>query len=482
MTKTFEGRSGLAVVLAFVLLTGCATPPPVTHTPQTGIPAAFRAPPTPAATFDEAWWRALADAPLRTLVAEAAAANLDWRIAAARVEQARAGLTAAASRLAPTVALNASASDQRSGLPAEIKRGAPDVRALRASLDLGWELDLFGAARAARDATSFDADAAVEGARAARLLAAAETARQYIIWQGARLRLAQVQDLLHTQAETERLTRSREAAGQASQFDVARAAAETRSLEAELPPLRTLVATTEHKIAVLLGRSPSAPVDALPHAQAPALPDVPALAPGQPAELLLRRPDLRAAERQLAAEDARLREARADRLPRVFLAALLGRQDLRLNGLDLSPIGYRNVALAFAWPVFNAGRLQAEEDRAAARERGASLQFERTWLVALQEVESSLTALAEEGGRSAALEALREQRTAALRHAESLRREGQIDLLQLLDAQRGRISAEMAWTEHRTQFALNGIQLYRALGGGWSLETLPAARAPEVHP
>lgn len=482
MSRSFKCRGVLAAVVAFTLLAGCAALATVTRTPKTEMPAAFSGAPASAAAFDEPWWRALGDEPLRALVAQAAEGNLDWRIAVTRVEQARAGSTATASRLAPTVALNASASDQRSGLPDEIKRGSPDTRALRASFDLGWELDLFGAARAARDAAAFDADAAAEGARAARLLAAAETARQYIVWQGARLRLAQVQDLVRTQAETERLTRSREAAGQASRFDVARAAAETRALEAQLPALRTLVAATGHQIAVLLGRSASAPLDVLPRAQAATLPDVPALAPGQPAELLLRRPDLRAAERQLAAEEARSREARADRLPKFFLAALLGRQDLRLNGLDLRPVGYQNVALAFAWPVFSAGRLQAAEDRAAARERGATLQFERAWLVALQEVESSLVALAEERERTASLDALREERAAALHHAESLRREGQIDLLQLLDAQRGRITAELAWTEHRTQLALNGIRLYRALGGGWSLESPPATRVSEVRP
>ncbi|WP_128000822.1 efflux transporter outer membrane subunit [Piscinibacter defluvii] len=471
-----------AALVALTLLAGCAAPPTVTRPPTTGLPAAFGATPAPAAAFDEPWWRALGDAPLQALVAEAGERNLDWRIAVTRVEQARAGASAAASRLAPMLALNAGASDQRSGLPDEVKRGSPDTRALRASVDLGWELDLFGAARAARAAAAFDADAAAEGARAARLLAAAETARQYVVWQGARLRLAQVQELLRTQAETEGLTRSREAAGQASRFDVARAAAETRALAAQLPPLRTLVASTEHQIALLLGRPASAPLDALPRAQAAALPEVPALAPGQPAELLLRRPDLRAAERQLAAEDARLREARADRLPKFFLAALLGRQDLRLNGLDLSPVGYRNVALAFAWPLFDAGRLQAGEERAAARARGATLQLERTWLAALQEVESSLVALAEERERAAPLDALREERAAALRHAESLRREGQIDLLQLLDAQRGRIAAELAWTEHRTQLALNGLQLYRALGGGWSLDAPPATRVSEVRP
>jgi outer membrane protein TolC len=209
---------------------------------------------------------------------------------------------------------------------------------------------------------------------------------------------------------------------------------------------------------------------------------VPALPPGQPAELLGRRPDLRAAERQLAAEGARLREARADLLPRFFIAALFGGQDLTINTQALSPVRYSNVALAFSMPLFNAGRLHAAEDRASARERGAALHYERAVLGAVQEVEDSLVALAQERERSRALDALQAQRRTALRHAESLRREGQIDLLQLLDAQRGVISAELAWTEHRTQLALDAVQLYKALGGGWRLPEARETTAPAGTP
>lgn len=465
----------LTAAAAALALAACASDTTVAPSALPEPPAAFsRA--DGGSGFEEDWWRALGDPVLEALVREAATRNLDWRIAVTRVEQARAGATASASRLLPTLTLNSSASDQRSGLPDEVKRGSPDTRAYRASLDLGWEIDLFGAARAAHEAATLDAEAADEAARGARTLATAETARQVILWQGARLRLALLTDLLRAQAETERLTRSREAAGQASRFDVTRAAAETRALEAQLPPLRTLVATSGHQIATLLGRPATAPLAVLADAGTPSLPVVPSLSPGQPAELLRRRPDLRAADRQLAAELARQREAQADRLPRLFIAALLGRQDLRLNGLDLSPVSFSNVALAFAWPVFNAGRLEAFETRATARARGAALQFERAWLLALQEVESSLAALAEERTRAPVLAALRDERAAALRHAESLRREGQIDLLPLLDARRGLIAAELGLAEHRTQLALSGVQLYRALGGGWSLEVPPTAR------
>ncbi|WP_066342568.1 efflux transporter outer membrane subunit [Azohydromonas lata] len=468
---------------AALLLSACAggPPGPVKSGPAALLTPAFGQAGEISGAFEAHWWQRFNDATLAALVAEAQRANLDLRIAAERVQQARAGSTAAASRLAPTVGLTASASDQRSGLPDEVKRGQPDVRALRAGLDLGWEVDLFGAARAAADAAELDAQAAAEGAEGARLLAAGEAARLYLVWQGARARLQRLQSLLQAQADTERLTRSRAAEGLSSRFDVARAAAETQSLAAQLPPLRTLVAVTEQQIAVLLGRNPGEPLPLLQAAASATLPDAPALAPGQPVELLARRPDLRAAERQLAAEGARLREARADLLPKFFFSALLGRQDLRINGLDLAPVRLSSVALAFTTPIFNAGRLRAAQERASSRERAAELSYERATLAALQEVESSLVALAQERERGTALDALLAERRAALAHAQSLRREGQIDLLQLLDVQRGLIAAELSHVEHRTQLALDAVQLYRALGGGWRTGE-PAAAAPSSNP
>mgnify|MGYP001788546137 CR=1 FL=1 len=304
-------------------------------------------------------------------------------------------------------------------------------------------------------------------------LATTEVARQYLVWQGARLRLQQLQALLQTQRDTERLTRSRESNGLASRFDVVRAAGEVQSLASQLPPLRALVAVTETQIHVLLGLSGTAH-PALNSQIAPTLPQVPLLKPGQPIELLQRRPDLRVAQQQLLAEAARLRESQADQWPRFFLAAVLGQQDLRLNGLDLSPARYSNIALAFTAPLFNAGRLRAAVERQSARERAATLQVERAVLGALQDVENSLVALAQERDRSTALAAAVDSRREGLRHAQSLHREGQIDLLQLLDAQRGLIAAELAATDSHIQRALGAVQLVKALGGGWVVDSAVA--------
>jgi outer membrane protein TolC len=177
------------------------------------------------------------------------------------------------------------------------------------------------------------------------------------------------------------------------------------------------------------------------------------------------------------AEAARLRESQADQWPRLILGAVLGQQDLRLNGLNLAPARYSNVALAFSAPLFNAGRLRAAVERQSARERMATLQYERAVIGALHDVENSLVALDRERERSALLAAAVDSRREGLRHAQSLLREGQIDLLQLLDAQRGLIAAELAATDSRTQLALGAVQLVKALGGGWYATPTPAASA-----
>jgi NodT family efflux transporter outer membrane factor (OMF) lipoprotein len=470
MLSQGQGLTARLLVGTLVALTvaGCATPTPPPP-PDTGViaPAYRQAPASSSEDLDAATWRGFADPVLDDLLARARNANLDVRIAAQRLRQARAGGTAAASRLWPTVAATGSVSDQRSELPDEVKRGSPDTRALRGAIDLGWEVDVFGAARAAADAAEFEALAADAGVEVAQWLATTEVARQYVVWQGTRLRLQQLQSLLKAQQNTEQLTRSRQTQGLASAFDVSRAAGEVQALAAQLPLLRTLIRVTEHQIDLLLGTAPGATDWPMRRTQPADLPTAPGLTPGQPIELLLRRPDLRVAQQLWRAEGARLRESQADQWPKFFIAAVLGQQDLRLNALDLSPVRYSNVALAFTAPLFNAGRLRAAVLRQSARERAAALQVERAVLTALQDVENSLVALAQERERGQVLATAVELRRTGLRHAESLHREGQIDLLQLLDAQRGLIAAELAHTDSRTQQALGAVQLVKALGGGW---------------
>jgi outer membrane protein TolC len=160
--------------------------------------------------------------------------------------------------------------------------------------------------------------------------------------------------------------------------------------------------------------------------------------------------------------------ARAQWWPKLFLNALVGRQDLRLNALDLAPVRFSSVALAFAAPIFNAGRIDAGFRAQSARAEEALLAWQKSVLVAVQEVEDSLLVRREEAERAAALARTVDHRRHSLQRAESLQREGQIDLLVLLDVQRSLLSSELALSDSRLQQALADVQLYKALGGGFA--------------
>ncbi|WP_137890537.1 efflux transporter outer membrane subunit [Ramlibacter sp. 2FC] len=454
---------------AFTLLSACSVAPVQAPSPSVPLAAAFgQAGPATGARhdLDSTWWPGYADPTLTALIDEALAANQDVAIALQRVIQARAGSDAQSSRLWPTVGLQASVSRSDSGLPAPVKQGLPDTRALRAGIELAWEIDLAGGVRAARDAARADTAAAEAGVQGARLLVASEVARQYFVLRGTEERLRIVQALAAAQRETSARVASRLREGEASAFDLDRARAEADALDAQVPALRTLAGISQTRLAVLLGRNPSLRV--IDPTVAFAWPAAREIGTGQPSELLRRRPDLIAAEARFGAETLRGSEARAQWWPKLFLSALLGRQDLRLNALDLAPVPFSNVALAFAAPIFNAGRIDAGIRAQSARAEEALLAWQKAVLVAVQEVEDSLLARREEAKRGAALATAVEHRRRSLQRAQSLQREGQIDLLVLLDVQRSVLASELALSDSRLQQALADVQLYKALGGGFA--------------
>jgi NodT family efflux transporter outer membrane factor (OMF) lipoprotein len=455
---------------ALAMLSACAVPPVQPPAPSVPLSAAFTQAGPAAAVVpgaDSAWWAVYGDPVLTALVEQSLAANQDVAIALQRVAQSRAGSDAQGSRLWPTVGVQASASRSDSGLPAPVKQGLPDTRALRAGVDVAWEIDLAGGVRAARDAAQADAAAAVAGVEGARLLVASEVARQYFVLRGAEERLRIVQAIAAAQRETAQRMASRAREGEASAFDLDRARAEADAMDAQLPLLRVLAGTAQTRLAVLLGRNPSARtvVDNGGFTWSSAR----EISTGQPSELLRRRPDLIAAESRVAAETLRGAEARAQWWPKIFLSALLGRQDLRLNALDLAPVRFSNVALAFAAPIFNAGRIDAGIRAQSARTEEALLAWQKAVLVAVQEVEDSLLLRAQEANRTAALASTVEHRRRALQRAQSLQREGQVDLLVLLDVQRAVLASELALSDSRLQQALADVRLYKALGGGFPL-------------
>lgn len=471
-----------ALCMTALGLTGCASTVPEKPNIERHLQGSFGAAdrgqsaPLEAMAWQELW----DDAVLQKLLTKAASANLDGRIAWERVLQARAGWTQLRSRTLPQVGLEATASDERSGLPDAVKQRKPDTQALRLGVNLGWELDLWGAVDAAAQAGKHDALAAQGGWHAARWTAQHEVARYYLIWQGARLRIGLLEQMVRLEREAEAITQHRLNGGLATAMDMAHRRADVQQAESQLPALHTLKAVTEHNLALLLGERPGHGWPELQGAPQ-TLPMAKTLPVGLPIELIQRRPDLLVAEQQLLAETQRLRVADADQWPKLLFGAVLGEQDLRLNGLGLSPARFSNVGLSFSLPLFNAGRLRAAVDLQAARQRGATLQYEKAVLQALTDVESSLVAWQQQQQAQQHAEQVLAARQEASRRGVRLQQEGQIDPLQLIGLQRAELGAKLAQTDAHIANALGGLQLFRALGGRWSVPDTPQAMPNPPH-
>jgi NodT family efflux transporter outer membrane factor (OMF) lipoprotein len=486
-TATVAAHAATAMVLS-AIIAGCAatgTPPVDEAAARIAAYPTFRNSGLPAAATehasapfeDGAWWQRFDDPLLERMVTAALAANHEVRIALARVDQARAGVDVATARLLPSVNAVGVLRKDHTGYDAMQRQRLPDTDVRRAGLDVSWEVDLFGAARGARNAAGADLLAAEHGRRGVQLAVISEVAGQYFTLRGAQARLAIVESLVESEQQTLRLTELRRAAGQASDFDVDRAQAELASTQSERPALRTLIDVTQHHLAVLTGRAPGAWVSAL-EAARPLPPPLP-VSPGQPAELLQRRPDLMAAEAQLRAAGYRDDEARASRYPRLLLSALFGSQWTDWNALDLGRAGFANLAATLAQPLFAGGRIQAGIDAANARQREAVAVYEQAILRSLEDVESALASLNNEAARAQDLDRSIAARERSLGRAQALYREGQADLLVVLDVQRGLLASQLDRASLGADQLLADVQLYRALGGGWkAAETIaPLASA-----
>lgn len=462
----------LLVAAACLGLAGCAPlmPEQTARTPVT--PASWnRIDPAaqPAVLADPVgdiaqWWQRLGDPLLTALIEEGRLASPDLRSARARVREARARRTVAAADQAPGLTASAQASRSRSS--EETGSGAPR-NFFSASLDAAWEVDLFGRIHRGVDAADADLDVARANFDGAQVSLAAEIAQNYVEVRAAQLRLAIARANLDAQSETLQLTEWRAEAGLASSQEVEQARSNREQTRALLPVLEISLAEAEHALDGLLGQPPGTLHARL--AGSAALPAVPArLAVGIPADALRQRPDVRAAERALAAEIARTGAAEAARYPSFRLSGSLGVEALRVGALGNGGATAASLLGSLAAPLFDAGRLRAQaEAQDAVRER-AQVSYEQTVLAALREAENALVGLARTRERE---QALADAAGAARRAAELARQRygaGLIDFQSVLDTERTRLSVEDSLARTRADGVLALIRLYKALGGGWS--------------
>lgn len=345
--------------------------------------------------------------------------------------------------------------------------------------DASWEIDVFGGNARRVEAANADLAAALENRRDVMVTLLAEVARNYIELRGAQARLAVAQANLKADQELLDLTRSMQRSGLATDLDVARAAGQVAQTATALPPLQTQIRESIHAIAILLGRQPEALSAALENPQP--LPTLPAEIPvGLPSELLLRRPDIRRANLQLAAATARVGAATADLFPKFGLTGSVGFDATEFTHLFDWQSHYFLVNPTVTWPVFDAGRIVSNISLQNATADEMLLQYKKTVLAALQDVQDALVAYAAEQARHQAAQEWLNQSQTALTLAENRYRNGLSTYLDVLDAQRTLFSAQDTLTQSTQAMTINLIALYKALGGGWQTEEsqAPAASGP----
>lgn len=455
----------VSTLAAAALLAGCATGPD------------YRAPEAPAAAggpfaaADEAvftpgptrpdWWRLYQDPALDGLVAEALANNREIAVARANLERVRAALGETRAARLPSTLVSGSA--QRIRQPDPLTgRGAEDTLS-SAGIDVAYEIDLFGRIGRSVEAARADAGAAEAVLDAVRISVAGETARAYAEACAANLQIAAGERAVKLQQDTHDLTRRQLEVGRGNGLDVASAAAELETTRAAMPPLRAAREAALFRLAVLTGRPP---------AQAPAAvrdcPSVPTLSRpipvGDGAGLLRRRPDVREAERRLAAATARIGVASADLYPRVSLGGAVSTSDAAGGfGDDVR----FSIGPLIQWSFPNLAAARARVRQAGAGADAALAQFEQTTLVALQETETALTRYARELDRRAALERALEAGRDAARLSRMRYEAGADSLLSVLIAEQRVAQLELQLAQSQAAAADGQIVLFKALGGGW---------------
>lgn len=403
------------------------------------------------------WWLSYHSDELDQLMQQALDANHELAAAVSRIEQARASLRSAHSALLPSAGLNASAGHDRRSADGETTTSEN----AQAGVSIAYELDLWGANRAAATA----ADATLAASRYNRdsvaLVLQADVATAYFQLLSLRDRLVIAQRNFDAAQELMRLVQVRFDNGAATALDVAQQRTTLLGIQAQIPGLQQSVNETRHALAVLLGQVPQGfDVNGASLTEL----SLPAINPGQPSALLLRRPDIRVAEAQLVAANADIGAARAALLPSLDLSASATAAGLISGGSTT----VASLAASLAQTIFSGGRLRAQIELSEASRQTMAETYIQTVLTSLQEVEDSLSLLTTSRTRTELLAQTAEQAREAYRLARIRYDAGAIDLLTLLDSQRTQLSAEDSLVQAQLSQLNASAQLVKALGGGWA--------------
>ena len=402
------------------------------------------------------WWEDLGDPTLSRLIEAAIEANLDLRTATSQVRQARADRARTRAGRFPTLGGQGSAT--QSG---ETDSGLGSSKLYSGGLDASWEIDVFGGVRRAVEAADASDEAAVEARRDVLVSVLAEVALNYVELRTFQQRHMIAVRNLENQEEALEIVRAQVTAGATSGLDLEQATSNVAATHAQLPSLHQNISRAQNRLSVLLGETPGSRAEELSKFRELSVPPI-EIAVGVPAEVLRRRPDVRAAERQLAAETAQVGVATAELYPKFMLNGSIG-----IDSLSISGAAYK-IGPEMSWRMFDGGRTRREIEIQNTVQEQALIAYEGTILEALEDVENSMTDFAQEQVRLRWLRESSEAASQAAQLAASRYEAGASPFLEVLDAQRTSLSAEDTQAASEGQVVSNLIRLYKSLGGGWT--------------
>jgi len=469
----------IVAVMLCLALAGCAAT--ADHTPPApDAPARWSEAPdstTPAASADTPWWATFNDPELDRLIERARHANLDLQLAQARVREARGKRAIAGAALAPSLGARASVAREQESQNApnplrvlpngEIEPPDQPENLFQAGFDAKWELDLFGGARRSAEAAQADVEAATYDRDAVLLTRLAEVSRNYIELRGVQQQSRIARESLAAQQDTLALVRARHAGGMATDLDVERAEAQVENTAAQLPAFDTVYKRALYRLGVLIGEPPGTLADEL--RTAGPLPTTSVQPPvGLPSDLLRQRPDIRSAERAVAAAYARREAAVADLYPKISLLGTVGLASVAAGNFFTGASALWSIGPSITWPIFRGGQVVATIEVRDAQQQQALIAYRRAILNGIEDTENAMAAYRHEQTRRVSLA----RAVAAEQRAQAYARDryvgGLTDFRDVLGAQRSLFQAQSDLAQSDTATSLCLVALYKALGGGWN--------------
>ncbi len=472
MKDTFIKPLSILTGMSIALLNACAVGPNYKE-PSFDAPKAFVS--ANSTDFSEKsvetkWWNLFNDKQLTDLVNQTLKHNFSLKIAQLNIEEARALYLQTALNLAPIVSSHANFTDQERSVGALNNRSfvPRGLKLYNVGFDAQWELDIFGRVRRSVEASNDEVDVQDATLRDLSVSLVAEVARNYFELRGLQLQLDVAKKNAENQVKTLEITQVRLNAGRGTALDTSRALAQLDSTRALIPPLESGIAKAIHRLSVLTGQLPDALITSMsPQLSLPKVPEN--IQIGNPADLLRRRPDIRIAERSLAAATASIGVATADLFPRVTFVGTVALEATMLSGVAAKGSDSYSLGPRISWAALDLGRVYARIRAANINAEASLAQYQQTVLSALEETENALVNYNREKVRLSLLESAAKASVKADELARLRFDEGVSDFLTVLDTELRLLDDQEKLASSQTATATALVAVYKALGGGWEV-------------